>query len=1049
MRRIGLFLIFSLLVGISFGQIDVTNDLTIEEYVTDILLGSGVQASNITFTGWENQIGLLNGGDGTIFPMDAGLVLSSANAQNLDGSIDENVPFGEGTTGDPDLLDIANSVPPLIGQNFVVGSVNDVCILEFDFIATGDTVKFNYSFGSDEYLGWVNSQYNDIFAFLLSGDGIVGPYDSPAAFPNGAVNIAQVPDTDPPLPITISSVNDVTNSEYYINNPNNTDIMINGFTTKLQAVYEVECGGSYHMKLAIADGSDTILESIVVLEQGSFESNAVVQVSLETDVGVFYDEAIIYEDCGEAVLTIARPIETILEVEETVLMSYGGTAENGVDFTELPEEVVFPPFVEVLEFPMDAFLDGLPEGEEEVTIEFLNLAACGGSGLTSYFTFIVDDSPDPLEVNGYNMDICLGDEITLTPEISGGYGNFDFDWTPLTDDTYEIDVAPDVNTTYFLTVSDTCGVLPVSTTFDINVADFPELTVEVDPSEVALGCFDGLNLIANASGGDGNYVEYSWVDDDGGNLWGWFNTLWVSAWNGSNGVNVTVTDGCGFTATDAVDVTFTFPELIIEQEPLEVTCGTEFTIDPTVSGGEGFYNYNWYVNGLWVDWQSTYTTSTEEDMEITVEVFDDCGQTTSLTIPITVSSPDIELTLVEEVVGSCIEVFNIEPIVGAGSGGFNYSWTLNGTEIGTGPTLDFQSDIDVVVQLLVWDNCDAQAVDQVLVTIENPPLDMDLGADIDASCIDNTDIDALIYSGSGGYTYSWQIDGQEVGTGSSLTWQTYETEQVTLEVSDACGGYDMDQIQINIPDIPLEISLSPDTSICEGGTAFVGALAEGGEGGFVYYWTSVNTYGQDIIVSPSNTQVFNVTATDICGESITDQVQVVVQNVFADFAVTYITEEEVQFTATIDPPCPDCELIWDFGDGTTSNEQNPLHEFDGLGSYDVNLTIVTDIGCFDDSYTLIHSPALLYIPTAFTPNNDGVNDVWQVIGDEILFYEMVVFDRWGETVFYSTDHTEPWLGDALNGGTHYVPNGTYSYVVKVKSYNSDAFEKTGIVTLMR
>lgn len=1048
MHRIGFLLTFTLLAGVSIGQIDVTNDLTIEEYVTDILLGSGVQASNITFTGWENQIGLLNGGDGTIFPMDAGLVLSSANAQNLDGSFDENVPFGSGVSGETDLLNIANSVPPLIGQNFTVNSVNDVCILEFDFIATGDTVKFNYSFGSDEYLGWVNSQYNDIFAFLLSGDGIAGPYDSPAAFPGGAVNIAQVPDTDPPLPITISSVNNVTNSEYYIDNPSNTDIMINGFTTKLQAVYEVECGGSYHMKLAIADGSDTILESIVVLEQGSFESNAVVQVSLETDVGVFYDEAIIYEDCGEAVLTIERPIETILDVEETVLMSYGGTAENGIDFTELPTEAVFPPFVQVLEYPMDAFLDGLPEGQEEVTIEFLNLAACGGSGLTSYFTFIVDDSPDPLVVDGYDIDICLGDEITLTPVISGGYGNFDFDWTPLTDISYEIDVAPIVNTTYFLTVSDTCGVIPVSTEFDVNVSDFPDLTVDIAPDDIVLGCFDGMNLTATAAGGDGNYVEYSWYNDNDENLWGWMNTLWVSPWNGSQGVNVTVTDGCGFTATDAVNVTFSFPELVVEQEPLEVVCGTNFTIEPDVSGGEGFYNYNWYVNGLWVDWQATYTTSTEDDMVITVEVFDDCGQTTSLDIPITVSSPDIELTLEDEVIGSCIDVFDIEPIVGAGSGDFNFSWILNGVEIGNEETLSFQSDIDVVIQLLIEDGCGAQVFDQIQVTIENPPVDLDLGADIDASCIDNTEIDALINTGSGGYVYSWQIDGQEVGTGSSLSWQTYETEQVTLEVTDGCGGYDMDQVQINIPDIPLVMTTSQDTSICMGGTAFIGALAEGGEGGFVYYWTGVNTYGQDVIVTPQNTQYFNVTATDICGESITDQVQVNVQNMFADFTVTYITESEVQFNATIDPPCPDCDLIWDFGDGDTSDEQSPLHVFDGLGAYTVNLTLVTDIGCVDDSHTLIHSPALLYIPNAFTPNNDGVNDVWQVIGDEILHYEMVVFNRWGETVFYSNDHTQPWIGD-LDGGTHYVPNGTYSYVVKVKSYNSDAFEKTGTVTLMR
>ena len=64
----------------------------------------------------------------------------------------------------------------MIGQSFSVSSVNDVCILEFDFQPAGDFVSFNYVFGSNEYLAWVNSTYNDIFAFFLSGPGITGPY---------------------------------------------------------------------------------------------------------------------------------------------------------------------------------------------------------------------------------------------------------------------------------------------------------------------------------------------------------------------------------------------------------------------------------------------------------------------------------------------------------------------------------------------------------------------------------------------------------------------------------------------------------------------------------------------------------------------------------------------------------------------------------------------------------------------------------------------------------------------------------------------------------
>ena len=57
-----------------------------------------------------------------------------------------------------------------------------------------------------------------MFGFFISGPGITGPYSAPAAFPNGSVNIATVPNSTPALPITISSVNDVLNNQYYIDN---------------------------------------------------------------------------------------------------------------------------------------------------------------------------------------------------------------------------------------------------------------------------------------------------------------------------------------------------------------------------------------------------------------------------------------------------------------------------------------------------------------------------------------------------------------------------------------------------------------------------------------------------------------------------------------------------------------------------------------------------------------------------------------------------------------------------------------------------------------
>ena len=132
---------------------------TPEEYIQEILLGDGVTATNITYTGGLSQLGLLENG-ASVFSVDAGLMLNTDNALCDDFCAD---CLGGGV--DPDLLEVANSVPPLIGQSFSVNSVNDLCILEFDFEAGGDSISFNYVFGSDEYLTYVNTQYNDCLLY--------------------------------------------------------------------------------------------------------------------------------------------------------------------------------------------------------------------------------------------------------------------------------------------------------------------------------------------------------------------------------------------------------------------------------------------------------------------------------------------------------------------------------------------------------------------------------------------------------------------------------------------------------------------------------------------------------------------------------------------------------------------------------------------------------------------------------------------------------------------------------------------------------------------
>ena len=229
------------------------------------------------------------------------------------------------------------------------------------------------------------------------------------------------------------------------------------------------------------------------------------------------------------------------------------------------------------------------------------------------------------------------------------------------------------------------------------------------------------------------------------------------------------------------------------------------------------------------------------------------------------------------------------------------------------------------------------------------------------------------------------------------------------------------------------------------------AFATGGEDGFVYYWPTLNAYGPTQYLTPTQSAVYPVVATDICGWEVDSQTEVAVQYLFSNFTVSMITQTEAQFTATPSPEEPfegAFTYNWNFGDGVSSSEQNPRHEYDGLQDYTASLEVVSWIGCRDSAYTNIPGPVNLYVPSAFTPNNDGLNDAFFAHMSGVKDFEIWVFNRWGEQVFHSQDPADVWIGE-VSGGDYYAPNGVYNWVVRLKGFNTDAQEFMGTVQLMR
>ena len=142
-------------------------------------------------------------------------------------------------------------------------------------------------------------------------------------------------------------------------------------------------------------------------------------------------------------------------------------------------------------------------------------------------------------------------------------------------------------------------------------------------------------------------------------------------------------------------------------------------------------------------------------------------------------------------------------------------------------------------------------------------------------------------------------------------------------------------------------------------------------------------------------------------------------------------------------------LIWDFNNGQISNEKNPIIEFQQAGNYDVILTAISNTGCSDSSTNTItiHPKMSIYIPNAFTPNSDGINDKFDVKVNSISNYEIHVYSRWGEKIFYSHNELNSWDGSDFNGV--FVPNGVYLYHIKIIDQNGKDWAYNGEINLLR
>lgn len=564
MRKLYSFLFVLICLGLNnvYGQLTVSGSLTPQQLVQNVLLGPGVTASNITYNGAPIAIGFFNGVNSNI-GLDSGLIMTCGNINNALGP---NTQTGASTdnslNGDPDLDAL---MAPTLSY--------DASILEFDFIPTGDSLKFKYVFASEEYTEYVSQTpggINDGFGFFLSG----------VSTPMPVTNIAVIPNTS--TPITMFNVNCLNGSPYYVcNDPTNatsfnqcaasyncpttsagTTVQYDGFTTVLIAKAHVICGETYHIKIAIGDGGDHILDSGVFLEAGSFASSSVSITSNISYGGP--NDSTLFEGCGQACLIFDRGQGNINNTD-TVLLNVTGSAVNGVDYTQIPSQIIFQPGQDSIVLCITATADAVTEGVEDLVLNAIPVgnSICIQGNSANVHILIGDYVPLAVNVTG-NSPVCPGGNAILYTNVTGGAGPYAYNWSNSSQDS-SIYVVPAQTTTYSVTVTDACNAS--GTTASMTVVVSPQLQLDVPDQTICEG--EVVNITPAITGGaPAFYYIYSTVSGA--------DTLTVNndgsatlTPTGTGTYQLVVADNCNNSVSDAFTITL--------QEACEVFVPNVFT----------------------------------------------------------------------------------------------------------------------------------------------------------------------------------------------------------------------------------------------------------------------------------------------------------------------------------------------------------------------------------------------------------------------------------------------------------------------------------------
>ena len=561
------------------------------------------------------------------------------------------------------------------------------------------------------------------------------------------------------------------------------------------------------------------------------------------------------------------------------------------------------------------------------------------------------------------------------------------------------------------------------------------LTVEVTGKLALCNHSERGEIILNVSGGVAPY-SYQWSTGADTEIISNLNT-------GTYTVRISDKTGEWITRTIIIQPPFVLTTELINQKDASCDGKADGEIELRIIRGRGPYKIAW-SHGLENETRATGLVAGSYSVNITD--FYQCTNTIAFVIS---SGSGIEI-LPEIRNLSCGKPGAVSIEVKGGVAPFRYEW-LHGAD-----TKDLK-DLDAgIYEIKVTDAKGCSVDKRIEVTNTDAPL-LEWVEKLDVNCAGSASGVAVLQvkGGQAPFKIEW-MDDRSV---SGLTRRDLKAGSYELKVEDKNGCVVTSSFEIKEP-APLSVKLNTRLDVnCSNSGAEGHAWIQitGGEGPYDIRWSNGAVGLKEI--SFGKTGRISVEVSDAKGCKIAESQEINLPNfsarlhpsekmIIVEGKEEYEVEEPILFNGKV--PEDAIAWEWNFGDGNTSDQLRTSHIYKTEGVFEVTLTVHNLYGCATiESYRVEveDRSALMMVPTAFSPNGDGLNDTFIPKWKNIAAFEMQIYNTWGELLFSTAEMESNGWNGYLQG--RLVPRGSYVYKITYTTLKGVKLQKSGVFTLVK